>query len=107
MPPPTLNSEEPPNGIHHFIRQSGMGVRRPLLSSFVDVLLSASVLSVCSSSAGTMVAPLLWFTASHRSRLSKGNGLMQEVKLALVSSEYSLGSCGWYFHCVECDRWAR
>ena len=60
------------SGVHQCIRQSGMRVRRPLFCSFVDVLLSASVLSVCSSSAGTMVAPLLWFTASHRSSLSRG-----------------------------------
>ena len=53
------NSPASPNGIHHFIRQSGMGVRRPLLCSFVDVLLVASRLSVCSSLARTMVAPLL------------------------------------------------
>ena len=48
------------NGIHHFISQSGMGVRRPGSRSFLFVSLVASVLSVLSSPAGTMVAPLLW-----------------------------------------------
>lgn len=59
------------NGIHHFISQLGMDVRRAGSRFFLSVLLAASVLSVCSSSAGTMVAPLLWFTASHRSSLSR------------------------------------
>ena len=64
-----------------------MGVRRLFLRSFMDALLSTSGVSLWSSLAWAMLAPLLWFTASHRSRLSKGNGRAQAVKPALVSSE--------------------
>ena len=111
------------SGVHHFIRHGGIGLSRAGSSSSclqrfqnfsflkkvlrVEVLSSGSLALARSSSAGTMLAPLLWFTASHRSSLSKGNGRTQAVKLALVSSEYSLGSCGPHFHCVECGSWVR
>ena len=94
-------------GIHHFISQLGMGVRCPGSRSFVDVFLSASLALSCSSSAGTMVAPLLWFTASHRSSLSRELVPVMGARVTWVSSECSRGFLVSQFCSVKCDRRGR
>lgn len=53
------------------------------------------------------MAPLLRFTDSHRSSLSRGNGSVSLVESALVSSEGPGGFLASQFNTVECGSRAR